>query len=354
VIAIPRSLIAAFTGLFSAYLVVTAVFSLFQGEIVGQARVTVAIALYVVAILALLVPGRSLTAPLWSASVAFGVSLAVMILVAWAVDPTIVPAEAHTTWYVAGIGTLMTGVVIRRRPLLAWAGIGALAAHTTVWAGPTTLVSFGVTGAAAAVGAAHILTAALAQADRDAERYVVAERDAADWQAAQEARLMERQGRIAETERRALPMLRLIIERKGRLSSAEREDSRHLEAEIRDEIRGRRLLDSGVRAAVRRARRRGVEVTMLDDGGIDELPAEQLPRIHAEISRALDTADAERVIVRTVPEGSATAVTVVGLRSGSAAARLLGQDADDEMALWVEIPRTGGIPAPRTSSHDRS
>jgi len=338
VIAIPRSLIAAFTGLFSAYLVVTAVFSMFQGEIVGVTRVATAIVLYVVATLALLLPGRSLTAPLWSASVALGVSLAVMILVAWAVDPTIVPAETHTTWYVAGIGTLMTGVVIRRRPLLAWAGIGALTVHTALWAGPAALVNFGVTGAAAAVGASHILTAALAQADRDAERYVIAEREAADWQAAQEARLTERQGRIDETSRAALPMLRRIIAARGALSREEREGSLRLESEIRDEIRGRRLLDAGVRDAVRRARRRGVEVALLDDGGIDDLAATELPRIHDEIARCLDRVEADRVIVRTVSEGSETAVTVVGLRTGSETARLLGRD-DDEMVLWVEIPR---------------
>ncbi len=46
----------------------------------------------------------------------------------------------------------------------------------------------------------------------------------------------------------------------------------------------------------------------------------------------------------TVPEGSDVAVTVVGLRSvDDGGAALLGHDEqdDDEVELWLEIPRSG-------------
>ena len=47
-------------------------------------------------------------------------------------------------------------------------------------------------------------------------------------------------------------------------------------------------------------------------------------------------------MIRTVPEGSDIAVTVVGLRtSDDGSASLLAQESleDDEIALWLEIPR---------------
>jgi len=46
------------------------------------------------------------------------------------------------------------------------------------------------------------------------------------------------------------------------------------------------------------------------------------------------------VIARTVPGGSEVAVTVVGLRSvDDEAVTLLGGEPDDEVELWLEIPR---------------
>ena len=141
----------------------------------------------------------------------------------------------------------------------------------------------------------------------------------------------------------ALPMLRTIQQSGGDLPQRNAPSAFTSRAPIRDEIRGRKLLNDAVREQVMLARRRGTTVTLLDEGGIDDLESDELERV-LEPARAdaLRGHDADKVIARTVPEGSEVAVTVVGLRStddGSASA--LGDDADDdEVELWLEIPRS--------------
>jgi hypothetical protein len=116
----------------------------------------------------------------------------------------------------------------------------------------------------------------------------------------------------------------------------------HLEGAIRDEIRGRKLLNDAVRAEVMSARRRGATVSLIDEGGIDDLSDADLERVLNKLAAALASTDADRVIARTVPEGSDVAVTVVGLRTvGDGSASALGQESaeEDEVDLWLEIPR---------------
>jgi hypothetical protein len=89
------------------------------------------------------------------------------------------------------------------------------------------------------------------------------------------------------------------------------------------------------------ARRRGTTVTLLDEGGIDDLEGDDLERVLDALAGALRRTNADKVIVRTVPEGSNVAVTVVGLRSSDdGSASLLGEPLDEEVELWLEIPRS--------------
>ncbi len=111
----------------------------------------------------------------------------------------------------------------------------------------------------------------MAKAARDAQRFALAEREATDWQAAQEAHVYERQFRLGQTSSMALAMLRQIQRASGDLTDAQRAECLHLEGAIRDEIRGRKLLNDAVRDEVMLARRRGATVTLLDEGGIDDL-----------------------------------------------------------------------------------
>jgi len=344
---VPRPLIVLVAALFSAYMIVLAFYSLYSPD-AGEVYLTtepvyVAMIVYVIGTFAVLFPDKRPRMPVWLASFAVAVAVVVPMLVTWAIADAGRPGgNGYATWYVAGIGALMTIIAVRRRPGFAWAGIGFLVIQTSIWAGPGALPAIGVIGSASWVGIAHLLTNALSKAVRDSQRFAIAERGAAEWQAAQEAHLNERQFRLGQTTVMALPMLRTIQQSGGDLTAAQRAECLHLEGAIRDEIRGRKLLNDAVREQVMLARRRGTTVTLLDEGGIDDLEGPELDRVLGALADALRRTNADKVIARTVPEGSDVAVTVVGLRSSDdGSASLLGDsDGDDEVELWLEIPRS--------------
>ena len=345
-IGVPRYLIIGLAALFSSYHLVLALYSLQFGYSSDPAPVIAAMALYAVVTAAALAPTRKTRMPIWLAAFSLAVAVSLPLLITATLDPHRPGGNGYATWYVAAVGTLMTITAVRLRPGFAWAGIGFLIVQTVFWSGPGALGAIGVIGSAAWVGVAYIITNALAKAERDSRRFASAEREATEWQAAQEAHLNERQFRLGQTSVMALPMLRTIQQSRGNLSPAQRAECLHLEGAVRDEIRGRKLLNDAVREQVMLARRRGTTVTLLDEGGIDDLDERELDRVLSRLALALRDTTADKVIARTVPEGSDVAVTVVGLRStGDGSASALGHDADDdEVDLWLEIPRAG-VPA---------
>lgn len=337
-IAPPRRLIVGLAAAFSLYHLVLAVYALGGDYERNHWPVIAAMLLYAVATALLLVPGRTVVVPLWAAAVATGVGLSMILLVSSVLDPGRPGGNGYATWYVAAVGTLMTIAVTRRRTLLAWLGTGILVVHTVMWAGPAALGTLGVIGSVSWVAVAHIMSVTLERAARDSERLARAEREAVAWEAAQEAYLGERRARLEETRRVALPLLTRIVAADGDLDAAGRRECLRLEATLRDEIRGRNLLDDRVRRELRHAREGGVEVALLDEGGLDDAEEETRERIHGSIAEAIAAArvDADRVIVRTDSRDSPTAVTVVGLRTSAGP----GGDGEggDEVVLWQEIP----------------
>ena len=344
-IKVPRPLIVLVAALFSSYMLVLAAYSLQFGFASSNEPVFAAMALYALATIAVLIPDHRPRMPIWLAAFAVGIAIVMPMLITSVLDAGRDGGNGYGTWYVAAVGTLMTTVAVRGRPGFAWVGIGFLVVQTIFWTGPVGLASLGVIGSASWVGVAHLLTNALAKAVRDSKRFAAAERGAAEWQAAQEAHLNERQFRLGQTTVMALPMLRTIQQSGGDLTAAQRAECLHLEGAIRDEIRGRKLLNDAVREQVMLARRRGTTVTLLDEGGIDDLDGPDLDRVLGALADALRRTNADKVIARTVPEGSDVAVTVVGLRSSDdGSASLLGDSLDDdEVELWLEIPRTAPV-----------
>lgn len=334
----PRFLIIGLAALFSAYHLVLAFSSISVPR--DPAPVVAAMILYAtVTVVSLWTPTKK-QMPGWNAALNVAVGLVVAMLVLSQLDPH--AANGYATWFVAATSTLMVITVVRGQPVFAWIGVGATAVAIMVWANPLALTTTGVIGGALWVAVAHALSVALVRAEQDAAQYARAGIKAAEWQANQEALLYERRHRLEQMDKLAAPMLRRIIASGGELGPQERRECLHLEAAIRDEIRGRLLLTDDVRAEVMAARRRGVHVTMLDDGGLDALSETDRLAALAELVDVVDGIEADRLIIRTGTEDSDTAVSVVGLRDtgddGTAAA-LGDDDGDDEVTLWHEIRR---------------
>lgn len=337
-----RRLLVIVAAVFSAYQLLLAAVSIEAAVRAGP--YIVAMVLYAVATMVSLWPTRSNRMPIGTASLTVAVSVAVAILVTGELPEG--PGDGYAAWHTGAIGTLMVITSIRRRQSQAWIGVGALAVQTVAGQGFSGLLEGGALGTVIWVAISHALVYSLASADRDARHYALAEREAAEWRAAQEAHVFERQFRLGQTRRMAVPMLREIVARGGDLPDAQREECLHLEEAIRDEIRGRKLLNDRVRHEVMAARRRGMSVTLLDEGGIDDVFEEDLDRVLNRLAEAIGGSAADRIIARTVPHGTGTAVTVIGLSADNdGTSSALGQHCDDddagdeEIELWLEIPR---------------
>jgi hypothetical protein len=95
------------------------------------------------------------------------------------------------------------------------------------------------------------------------------------------------------------------------ISDADRIEFAVAEAEVRDSVRARSLRLPEIVTAAREARRRGVEVVLLDDGGPGAHTADDLASVATELSHALDTATDGRITARLLPAGRASIATIV-------------------------------------------
>jgi hypothetical protein len=239
------------------------------------------------------------------------------------------------TWYLGGIGALMTIVMVRRRPWTAWAGIVLLTIASMLWMGPLNALALGLVGSIVWVTCAQLLVFSMDRAARDTSRLTRLQRAATGWQTSQVVRQRERRVQVQKALAVAGPVLTRTVAHAGVLTDADRLEARIAEGKLRDEMRGPRLLDDEVRTELERARRRGANVTVLDEGGLDDVDDEMLGIIRAQLAEALRSASSDRLYIRTSPD-ERVAVTVVG-RSPSTG----GPSDEDSVDLWREIPHPG-------------
>ncbi len=260
--------------------------------------------------------------PLHLTLVVLGIIVVSTVLVCYALPDA--DNLGRATWHLGANTWLIWFLILRRRVLLAWTGGLLMVAITVVWSvlSGRSPVS-GVLLAQSQIALMVVATLFGASLRRTAsrineltERSVGASAVAASANAAQEIRVQ----RAAELAAVAVPLLDRIAEG-GPFSDADRAAFSHVEAQLRDGVRGRSLMVPVVVAAVSRARERGVEVTLLDDRG-SALPS---PAAMAEtgirIAAAIDLVSEGAITVRLLPPGRDRAVTVV-TRKGEATTRL--------------------------------
>ena len=337
-IPLPRPLIAILASAVSAGAVINGVLSMSTS--LHPERVAIALGLFLIAFVATMIDGRGALSPLLSGLNA-GVSFAIALLCASSM--TVPGADGDAHWYIGAAGCLLVLTMIRRRAAHAWIGSGLVLAQTLVWAGPAGVVAVGAGPMVLWVAAAYFGVRSLSHAMRDIHQFARSEREAVEWQAAQDAHHFERQVRLTQTSRVALPMLRHIAEVDGDLDEDSRFECRVLEQTIRDEIRGRRLLNESLRDQVIAHRRRGAFVQVLDDGGLDEVDPALMEPILDRAAEAISKLHSDRIIIRTAPKDSEKSLTVVAITVDQTAVALGLDDDGDEVDLWLELPRPGAV-----------
>lgn len=251
--------------------------------------------------------------PRWVARLTVVVTAAVNFLVLPQIITTGWPGYA--SWCTGAGSDLSRGLLMRGRPVYAWAGSAATTLATAYWVISTgrpllmiftymlghyfTLVSWH--------GVAHLSTRATTQ-------IAATQRETARLQAQQRAheeadRIMT--SRMASVRQRVTPLLTQIADGKAptpKLCS----QAYLLEAELRDEIRAPFFTGTSIVTSAQAARRRGTEVILLDDSG-DNTTIDDRTRANAVnyVTKFLDLTQSHRVVIRLNPPRRPTLLTIV-------------------------------------------
>lgn len=286
-----------------------------------------AFAIYLACVLPSILLYRGLQLPIWQAIANLVAAFVVPALCYWQLEVTDVSTNGnYLTWFVGAIETLMAVTAVRARISFAWIGTGFLIVLTIIWGGIQSIPSVGAVGAIVFVTAATAVSKGLQTTRQNADRLSRLAVATAAQTARQAAVRAERKTRIEGAIRAAQPVLQRIIDMNGRLSDADKYELLLTESALRDEVYGKNLLDDGVRIAARDARRRGVEITMVDDGGMDSASVETASGIRTSIARAIESASSGTVAVRA-PKGESFMVSITTQRPEAS-----------KPDLWLRLP----------------
>ena len=245
------------------------------------------------------------------------VNLLVVVIVPQLIHEAIDVAtvDSQTSWYVSGLGALLAVTAIRGQQAVSWIGAAVLSLEVLVWGGTETLFNSGLAGAMSLVVAANVISFALTRIEIETQTYLDKAIEIEAAAAVESSTRLERSRRLTETLRVSYPLLQKIAA--GELDEESRQEAKLLEAQLRDGIRGRELIDSKLQEAIRSARLRGVEVVVLDEGGMESLAENSKVTLRQRLATELDQISSGRVTIRA-PRGGKTTATFVASRPGTA------------------------------------
>jgi hypothetical protein len=256
---------------------------------------------------------RELKIPVTLAIAVTATSLFIPLLVNLNLEPSALGTPA--TWYVTAVATLLAIAAVRQQRVWAWNGLSVLTLVLLSWGGTEALFVSGLGGAIGLVGAAHAISVGLESSERKRLEFLEQAKATQAASAADSAIRKERSERIAATLGGALPILEKIAS--GNFSSSDQREATILEAELRDEIRGRMLINPKLKTSVRSARSRGVEVVVLDEGGLAALSEQDKDSLRDRLANELDKINSGRVTIRS-PREAGVRATFVASHKGTA------------------------------------
>lgn len=222
----------------------------------------------------------------------------------------------YASWYVGGMGVLLGIAAVRGQARLAWVAGLIVGLVVVQEAGVAGIGSSGLVGMVVLIAAGQATARSLARADREVAELQETEIQAQAAIVSAEAAGAERRERLQNVLTKALPALSYITSTKGKLSEDQKEKLLRLEAGLRDDIRGRQLINDSVREAAQLARERGVEVLLLDEGGLEEVSDTLRKAVLDKVTVALNSVTSGKVVVRS-PKGEKWLVTVAATRPGT-------------------------------------
>lgn len=231
----------------------------------------------------------------------------------------------YASWYVGAMGVVLGVLAARGQPTLAWISVGLVCLIVIEAAGFGGLLTAGVLGVAVLVAAGQATSTALRRADLAIDEIQIKTLASESAISASEAADSERQNRLNNLTSQVLVALEEIAGETKPLTSDKKTELLQLESSLRAEIQGRGLLSKSMRLAVDAARKRGVQVLLLDEGGMNQLREDEKEAILNRVATAMNLVKAGKAVVRS-PRGESWVVTLIATRPGT--------DAPD---LWLKF-----------------
>lgn len=245
--------------------------------------------------------------------------VAIAVAVAWVVVALLISWQltepgGHAQWYYGAATVSLFYMGLRGRQLSAWLGYATISA---VVAAAAVTQGFGPLTAALIIGkqlpimlVSSLVSFGLARTTATIARLSTETAERAAAEAAHTATSAERNARLTELDEIATPLLQRLLS-VDPPTDAERVEFAVAEAQLRDGLRARSLSTPEVAEAAKRARRRGIEVVLLDDRSPASLDPKTLSSVHERVIDALDTALDGRVVARLLPEGRVEVATIL-------------------------------------------
>lgn len=257
----------------------------------------------------------------WVAGILAAVTIST-VLMNWSLSTSGWPG--YSSWHFGANTFVLLAVALRGRTAWAWAGMGIMIAATVVW---TVSTGQGVMPAvdlldrqAGTLLVGNLFALGLSRTMRGLQQVTQAQtaRAAADEAIRAAADLRDR--RLAALDRTATPALRAIAA--GELSADERSELLITEGMLRDSIRGGLLAQEPAVSRIREARRRGVDVVLLDDSGEVELPPDAAAEVVEWVAEHVDRAAAGSFTARISVTASGLVASIVSDERGQQERRI--------------------------------
>jgi hypothetical protein len=275
----------------------------------------IALVIYIYSATATLLFFRGLQLPRWQAFFNLGAALAMPPLVF--AQRELIYDHGIGDWLVMGTAVVLTATAVRQQARLALIGLAVLLTALIVQYGQAAITSVGLAGAIVFVLAGLAVSRGIARATRESENFRAKEIETRSKIAELEASSRERQQQLTQVLGVAVPLLSVIKDSQGPLSDDLRQSAKLVEATLRDNLRGRELLNRAMSNEIQRLRNLGVDVLILDEGGTQSLSAKEREELLSRAVDSLQVVTQGRVTIRS-PKGEDFRLTVVATIPGQA------------------------------------
>jgi hypothetical protein len=222
----------------------------------------------------------------------------------------------YATWYIGGLAVLLGATALRGQLYFAWGGFIIASVEILLWEGFENILNSGWIGLILLIVIGHAGNLGISLSEQDIER---ANADAAEAIVAAKKAEIVRETRtrtFSSSADQIEALLRQAISQKGKLSEDFRREALLIENDLSDDVMGGDLVSPSVRRAARQARLRGVEVYLMDQGVLGELPQAELDELHRKIEDVINNQRTGRVTVRATA-GNRWLVSITAFERGA-------------------------------------